>query len=206
MFVSLRTYTHSLTYVRTCRSELGYPTVVAFFGSSPRTHQGTARRAATLPGSPEQPVLEFALDLRRRPFRKKTFTYVRTYARTAYAVQEPQYTVASSRLVDYQGAMADCTDEDEEEEEEEEEEKEDFIRTVSGEYAQTPDRHHGRKTYKKVRKKRWRDACQRRGVVLFFAFAFFFASGGFSSMSVSSSSWPVHACARNRQQRASDMC
>ena len=94
----------------TRRSELGYPTVVAFFGSSPRTHQGTARRAATLPGSPEQPVLEFALDLRRRPFRKKTFTYVRTYARTAYAVQEPQYTVASSRLVDYQGAMADCTD------------------------------------------------------------------------------------------------
>ena len=41
---------------------------------------------------------------------------------------------------------------------------------------------------------------------LFFAFAFFFASGGFSSMSVSSSSWSVHACARNRQQRASDMC
>ena len=41
---------------------------------------------------------------------KKTLTYVRTYARTAHAVQEPQYKVASSRLVNYQGAMADCTE------------------------------------------------------------------------------------------------
>ena len=47
---------------------------------------------------------------RRAGFHEKTRTYVRTYARTAYAVQEPQYTVASSRLVDYQGAMADCTE------------------------------------------------------------------------------------------------
>ena len=48
--------------------------------------------------------------VRMLAFRKKTLTYVRMYARTAHAVQEPQYKVASSRLVNYQGAMADCTE------------------------------------------------------------------------------------------------
>ena len=97
----------------TRRSELGYPTVVASLTiSSPKAHQCTAGRAARLltalivqnmcRPSPSSPSPSCWLSGKN--------THVRTYARTAYAVQEPQYTVASSRLVNYQGAMADCTE------------------------------------------------------------------------------------------------